>query len=75
MITTNEICKYLTDMEAQYHQACADRQEALEIFQDILIDDKAVRAVLDDRINEWINKIPHMSSSKSIRGVFKTDDK
>jgi IS1 family transposase len=70
MLTT-EVCEYIMDLERKYREACRDRQEALEIFQDILLDDKAVKGdgwkVFEDRINYWINKIPHthMISSKN----------
>lgn len=74
-MNAKEVCEFVTDMEKKYRQACQDRQEALEIFQDILLDDKTVKGegwrVPEDRITDWINKVPHMCSSKCVRNVFK----
>ena len=74
-MTTTEVCEYIMDLDKKYQQACSDRQEAWEIFQDILRDDAAVKGegwlVPKDRIDAWIKKVPVMSSSRCVRTVFK----
>lgn len=76
-MNAKEVCEYITDLDKTYQQACFDVQEAWEIFQDILLDDKAVKGegwkVPEDRINAWIKKVPVMCSSRCIRSVFKID--
>jgi len=64
-----EVCKYITELEKNYHQACSDVQEALEILQDV----RSGGSVHEDRVDAWINKVPHMCSSKCVKEVLKIE--
>lgn len=75
-MNAKEVCKYITELEQKYKEACEHRQEAVEIFNEILCQDleaKALSGEMDDAINDWINKVPHMCSSKAVKNVFKID--
>lgn len=61
-MTTTEICEYITDLEKKYRYACAHRQEALEIFQHLLFTNAIVDDA-EDKINDWINKVPHLADN------------